>query len=107
MLHLQFSSGIATQYISRSQAVKRLQLTLKDFRYSLLKLLYYIPTSHSNFVCRRLCILKGIYPHEPKNKKKANKGSTAVKTFYYLKDIQFLAHEPIIQKFWDFKVCAE
>lgn len=79
-----FAAGTATQYISRSQAVKRLQISLKDFR--------------------RLCILKGVYPNEPKNKKKANKGSTAVKTFYYLKDIQFLAHEPIIQKFRDFKV---
>ncbi|XP_055345727.1 pescadillo homolog [Paramacrobiotus metropolitanus] len=79
-----FAAGTATQYISRSQAVKRLQISLKDFR--------------------RLCILKGVYPNEPRNKKKANKGSTGVKTFYFLKDIQYLAHDPIIQKFRDFKV---
>lgn len=53
---------------------------------------------------RRLCILKGIYPHEPKHKKKVNKGSTAARTFYLLKDIKFLLHEPIVNKFRDYKV---
>ena len=53
---------------------------------------------------RRLCILKGVYPVEPKNKKKVNKGSTANRTFYYAKDINYLANEPIINKFRDFKV---
>ena len=41
---------------------------------------------------------------EPKNKKKVNKGSTANKTYYYVKDIQFLAHEPVLNKFREFKV---
>lgn len=53
---------------------------------------------------RRLCILKGIYPHEPKHKKKVNKGSTAARTFYLLKDIRFLLHEPIVNKFREYKV---
>lgn len=53
---------------------------------------------------RRLCILKGIYPHEPKHKKRVNKGSTVHKTYYLVKDINFLAHEPIINKFREFKV---
>ncbi|NWX91844.1 PESC protein, partial [Nothoprocta pentlandii] len=53
---------------------------------------------------RRLCILKGIYPHEPKHKKKVNKGSTAARTFYLLKDIKFLLHEPIVNKFREYKV---
>lgn len=80
----QYESGTATNYISRNQALKKLQLPLADFR--------------------RLCILKGIYPHEPRHVKKANKGSTASKTFYLRKDIQFLLHEPLIDKFRQFKV---
>ncbi|CAK8671730.1 unnamed protein product [Clavelina lepadiformis] len=79
-----FESGAATQYISRKRACKKLQLSLADFR--------------------RLCILKGIYPHQPVNKKKVNKGSTANRTFYFMKDIQFLLHEPIINKFREYKV---
>uniref|UniRef100_A0A8B9E4U4 Pescadillo homolog n=1 Tax=Anser cygnoides TaxID=8845 RepID=A0A8B9E4U4_ANSCY len=63
---------------------KKLQLSLPDFR--------------------RLCILKGIYPHEPKHKKKVNKGSTAPRTFYLLKDIRFLLHEPIVNKFREYKI---
>lgn len=60
-----------------------------------------------SFTPRRLCILKGIYPHEPKHKKKVNKGSTAPRTFYLLKDIRFLLHEPIVAKFRDYKVITD
>jgi len=77
-------SGAATNYINRNQAIKKLQLSLPDFR--------------------RLCILKGIYPREPKNRKKVNKGSTAYRTYYYVKDIQYLAHEPVLNKFRELKV---
>jgi len=77
-------SGAATNYVSRNQALKKLQLSLADFR--------------------RLCIMKGIYPREPKNKKKVNKGSTAYKTYYYVKDIQYIAHEPVLKKFREFKI---
>lgn len=77
-------SGAATNFISRNQAIKKLQLSLPDFR--------------------RLCILKGIYPREPKNRKKVNKGSTAHKTYYYIKDIQYIAHEPVLNKFRELKV---
>lgn len=72
-------AGAAKNYVTRNQALKKLQLTLADFR--------------------RLCILKGVYPREPRHKKKANKGSTAPATFYYAKDIQYLLHEPIINTF--------
>nr|XP_056715291.1 pescadillo homolog [Euleptes europaea] len=79
-----YERGSATNYITRNKARKKLQLNLADFR--------------------RLCILKGIYPHEPKHKKKVNKGSTAARTFYLLKDIKFLFHEPIVNKFREYKV---
>ncbi|CAK6440068.1 unnamed protein product [Pipistrellus nathusii] len=79
-----YERGSATNYITRNKARKKLQLSLPDFR--------------------RLCILKGIYPHEPKHKKKVNKGSTAARTFYLIKDIRFLLHEPIVNKFREYKV---
>lgn len=51
--------------------------------------------------------MKGIYPREPKNKKKANKGSTAPSTFYYVKDIKYLLHEPLLIKFREYKAFAK
>ncbi|XP_075745314.1 pescadillo homolog [Rhipicephalus microplus] len=78
------TSGAATHYISRRRACRKLQLSLKDFR--------------------RLCILKGIYPVEPKHRRHVNHGNSAHNTFYLVKDIKFIAHEPIIQKFRDFKI---
>ncbi|KAK9323603.1 Pescadillo N-terminus-domain-containing protein [Lipomyces orientalis] len=79
-------AGAAKNFITRTQAVKKLQLSLADFR--------------------RICIFKGIYPRAPRSAKKANKGSTAPTTFYYTKDIQYLLHEPVIQKFRDHKIFA-
>ncbi|KAI1177370.1 Pescadillo N-terminus-domain-containing protein [Nemania sp. FL0916] len=72
-------AGNAKNYITRTQAVKKLQISLPDFR--------------------KLCIWKGIFPREPRNRKKAFKSATASTTFYYAKDIQFLLHEPLLQKF--------
>ena len=72
-------SGQAKNFITRTQAVRKLQVSLPDFR--------------------KLCIWKGIYPREPRNKKKASKSSSASTTFYYTKDIQYLLHEPLLQKF--------
>ncbi|SCU97970.1 LADA_0H09670g1_1 [Lachancea dasiensis] len=80
-------SGNARNFVTRSQAVRKLQISLADFR--------------------RLCIFKGIYPREPRNKKKANKGSTAPTTFYYFKDIQYLMHEPVLQRFREHKTFAK
>ncbi|KAK7984877.1 hypothetical protein PG988_002499 [Apiospora saccharicola] len=76
-------SGAAKNYITRNQAVRKLQLSLPDFR--------------------KLCIWRGIFPREPNNRKKANKSSTASTTFYYAKDIQYLLHEPLVAKFRDQK----
>ncbi|KAF8213390.1 Pescadillo N-terminus-domain-containing protein [Mycena galopus ATCC 62051] len=67
-------AGAAKAYVTRTSAIKKLQCSLADFR--------------------RLCILKGIFPREPRSRKKANKGSSAPTSFYYAKDIAYLAHEP-------------
>ena len=73
------TAGQAKNYITRTQAVRKLQITLPDFR--------------------RLCIFKGIYPREPRNIKKASKSASHSTTFYYTKDIQYLLHEPLLAKF--------
>ncbi|KAI9501677.1 mRNA-binding ribosome synthesis protein nop7 [Coemansia spiralis] len=79
-----YTEGASRTYITRNRAIKRLQVSLADFR--------------------RLCILKGIYPVEPRSRKKANRGSTKPTTFYYSKDIQQLLNEPLIAKFREHKV---
>lgn len=80
-------AGAAKTYITRSSAVKKLQCSLADFR--------------------RLCILKGIFPREPRHKKRANKGSTAPTSFYYAKDIAYIAHEPVLNKLREHKAFAK
>ena len=79
-----YQSGEGAQFMSRKAALKKLQLSLTDFR--------------------RLCILKGIYPREPRNRKRAQKGEPGIKILYHKKDIQFLIHEPIIWKLRDYKI---
>lgn len=80
-------SGATKNYVTRNQAIKKLQVTLADFR--------------------RLCILKGIFPRQPKSVRKANKGSTAPTTFFFAKDIAYLQHEPVLQSLRDHKTFAK
>mmetsp|Transcript_28481 Transcript_28481/g.68507 ORF Transcript_28481/g.68507 Transcript_28481/m.68507 type:complete len:589 (+) Transcript_28481:86-1852(+) len=68
----------AQNYINRTKAMARLGVKLPDFR--------------------RLCILKGVYPRDPKSKKLATE-----KTYYHVKDISFLSHEPLLRKFFEIK----
>ncbi|KAL3814067.1 hypothetical protein ACJIZ3_015335 [Penstemon smallii] len=70
--------GNAAKYVTRSQAVKDLQVSLPVFR--------------------KLCILKGVFPREPKKKVKGNHHS-----YYHLKDIMFLKHEPLLEKLRDMR----
>ncbi|URE39889.1 Pescadillo N-terminus [Musa troglodytarum] len=70
--------GNAAKYITRTKAVHYLQVSLSNFR--------------------KLCILKGIFPREPKKKVEGNH-----KTYYHMKDILFLAHEPLLEKFRDIR----
>ncbi|KAF7458531.1 pescadillo N-terminus domain-containing protein [Cryptosporidium felis] len=71
--------GESAKYITRAQAIKRLQVSLADFR--------------------RLCILKGVYPRDPKKKL-----SGLDKTYYHLKDITHLRYDPILSKIRELKI---
>mmetsp|Transcript_29075 Transcript_29075/g.42449 ORF Transcript_29075/g.42449 Transcript_29075/m.42449 type:complete len:671 (-) Transcript_29075:393-2405(-) len=73
-------AGLEATFIGRSACVKRLQITLKDFR--------------------RLCILKGIYPREPRGRTPGNKKG---QVYYHIKDVRAIAHEPILEKFREFR----
>lgn len=71
-------TGAAAQYMTRNQALKKLQVSLPDFR--------------------RLCILKGVYPREP-----SKKAHGKDKVYYYAKDILWLSHERVLGTFRELK----
>ena len=70
--------GEASQYKTRSNAIRDLQISLQDFR--------------------RLCIIKGVYPREPRKKFKGND-----KTYFHTKDLKILEHDQLMSKFRDIK----
>ncbi|XP_049851677.1 pescadillo homolog [Schistocerca gregaria] len=72
-------SGSAVLYMTRERALRKLRLTLPQFR--------------------KLCILKGIYPRNPKRKLRNSK-----RTYYYVKDIRYMSHDPMIQNFRDHQI---
>ena len=73
------TKGTSSKFISRAKALWKLQIPLKDFR--------------------KLCILKGIHPREPKRKV----GKTHM-TYYHLKDIAYLEADKTIEYFRDMQV---
>ena len=79
-----YLKGEAVRFITRGQSMRRLQVSLRTFR--------------------RLCILKGIYPVQPNNERQASKGRMNKTPFYLLKDIKFLANEPLLKKFHEQRI---
>ena len=85
--HRKGLTGTAVEYMTRNRALKKLQITPVDFRH--------------------LCILKGIYPKDPKHKSKIPGGAKPFATLYHIKDIHHLMHEPILEKFRAYKAFSK
>jgi len=74
------------KYLSKNAAQEKLQISRANFRH--------------------LLILKGVHPKVPeKNSKAKNVAKYAKdKTYYYKKDINFIAHDPLVEKLREYKV---
>eukprot|EP00026_Physarum_polycephalum_P003953 Phypoly_transcript_03970.p1 GENE.Phypoly_transcript_03970~~Phypoly_transcript_03970.p1 ORF type:complete len:669 (+),score=173.24 Phypoly_transcript_03970:69-2075(+) len=70
-----------TGYINRNQAIKRMNLNIQQFR--------------------KMCIMKGIHPVEPGLKRIRKQSS---RTWYYLKDINFMRRDEILGWFDDYRM---
>ena len=101
-------AGAAKAYVTRSMAIKKLQCSLADFRrLCILKGAPCFAHTHTYTIDLRSCTHSGIFPREPRNRKRANKGSSAPTSFYYAKDIAYLAHEPVLKKLREHKAFAK
>jgi len=69
-------AGEIKKYISRTKAMRKLQLSLQQFH--------------------RLCIANNIFPIEPKHRIRVQGGSSKFRQLYKLRDIKFLLHDPNI-----------
>ena len=75
--------GITTHFVTRSKAISSLQVSINDFR--------------------RLCVLKGIYPRDPPGNSSFKAKGGRQRVYYHVKDVAFLAHEPLLVKFRQMK----
>lgn len=75
--------GTVKLYIRREDAVRKLQVSEKEFRH--------------------LCIVKGIFPRDPRQKN-LRKGHKNTIVYYLRKDIQMLLHEPTLKRIRDLKI---
>lgn len=71
---MEFASLVIVKHFGKEDLIKTLILIL----------------AFINF--RKLCILKGVTPREPKKKFKGTH-----QTYYHVKDIAFLHHEPLVE----------